>query len=156
MTEAQEAARVPAPGGDGLGTFYAYRPTTAKRILTGISLGVALLFLFAALHGFRAYQGADVAWNLAAGLVFTASTGLPGTYWLLRTLLDVRRVNRWAAQHEAYSTNWQWLAENEAKNPAHDLPRLPALPRRRWWAVWLTSATLFLLAASLGNNMSVA
>ncbi|WPF68620.1 hypothetical protein [Corynebacterium sp. 21KM1197] len=64
-------------------------------------------------------------------------------------------MNRWAAAHEAYSTNWQWLAENEARNPAHELPHLPALPKRRWWVVWVVAVALFFLAATLGNNMSV-
>ncbi|MBC3186514.1 hypothetical protein H7347_08020 [Corynebacterium sp. zg-331] len=156
MSETQEARADPLPHASDLGTFYTYRPTTPKRVLSGLSLGIAGIFLFAALHGLRVYQGDDALWNLSAGLLYTLATGLPGGYWLAHTLLDTQRVQRWATEQEAYSTNWQWLAENEAHSLTHPLPRLPALPRRRWWAVWLTGATLFVLAASLGNNMSVA
>ncbi|MDP9852421.1 hypothetical protein [Corynebacterium lowii] len=141
---------------DRLGTFYTYRPTTIKRILSGVSLGVALLFLFAAFHGIRIYQGHDIMWNLIAGIVFTVSTGLPGAYWLAHTLHDARNIKRWALRHGAYGTDWQWLAENKAATEeSHELPHLPPLPKRRWWAVWVAAAALFVVAAQLGHNMSV-
>lgn len=155
MSDAREENRTALSPAAHLGTFYSYRPTTAKRILSGVSLGISALFLFAALHGLRIYEGPDALWNLSAGLVYALATGLPGGYWLAHTLRDVQRINRWATAHEAYSTNWQWLAENEADHLAHDLPHLPALPMRRWWGVWATAVALFLFAAALGNNMSV-
>ncbi|KQB84696.1 hypothetical protein [Corynebacterium oculi] len=75
----EEKSESPSPASH-LGTFYSYRPTTAKRIMSGVSLGISGLFLFAAFHGLRVYEGDDALWNLSGGILYALATGLPGGY----------------------------------------------------------------------------
>ncbi len=118
----------------------AYRPTTLKRALAWISGALGLFFIIAALLGFSTYGGADAWWNFAAGIVIATSLALPGAYWTWRTVRDSRYVATWARDVEAFTGNWQWLAENEPTllfdaTPAR-LPHLCADATGCWYLSW--------------------
>ncbi|MCZ9310308.1 hypothetical protein L8V23_11190 [Corynebacterium sp. c6VSa_13] len=134
----------------------AYRPTTLKRALAWISGALGLFFIIAALLGFSTYGGADAWWNFAAGIVIATSLALPGAYWTWRTVRDSRYVATWARDVEAFTGNWQWLAENEPTLPFDATPaRLPHLRRRHWVLVSILAVVLFILGGMLGTHMSV-